>query len=186
RRARLGAPATAAARAGGGRGGYDRAWGLGVIFVPGGWVLPPPRRRGRARVGPCSKAHACAHPLPTPPPQAGEGADRVSALVLGESSAILGQKPHSSLPKSRLVMAQTAHRFAAGNLLRQRRASALDCVFVRRINRLSQNNAAPGTEKATPAWTLPPIDPPTKTLPTRRPPMRRATRCPPTCRAARR
>src|SRR5262245_56761097 len=38
----------------------------------------------------------------------------------------------------RLVMAQTAHRFAAGNLLRQRRASALDCVFVRRINRLSQ------------------------------------------------
>src|SRR5262245_16690498 len=125
-------------------------------------------------------------PSPTLPRKRGRGQTEYPALVLAESSAILGQKPHSPLAKSRAVIGQTAHRFAAGNLLRQRRASALDCVFVRRINRLSQNSAAPGTEKATPAWTLPPIDPPTKTLPTRRPPMRRATRCPPTCRAARR
>src|SRR5262249_7587500 len=41
------------------------------------------------------------------------------------------------------VIGQTAHRFAAGNLLRQRRATALDCVFVRRINRLPQKRAAP-------------------------------------------
>src|SRR5215470_14905407 len=86
---------------------------------------------------------AC-HPLPNPPPQAGEGADPVCRAViwpkaepsLAESSAIIGQKPHSPLAKAAFVTGQTAHRFAAGNLLRQRRASALDCVFVRRINRL--------------------------------------------------
>src|SRR6516162_10615666 len=99
--------------------------------------------------------------------QAGEGADRVRG-------AGIGRKLRRHRLKPAFVMAQTAHRFTAGNLLRQRRASALDCVFVRRINRLSQNNAAPGTEKATPAWTLPPLRLRAKSLP---------TRCPPTCRA---
>src|SRR5215831_8769768 len=105
-------------------------------------------------------------PPPQPSPASGGGGrPSIPRWYWPKSSAILGQKPHSPLAKSRAVIGQTAHRFAAGNLLRQRRASALDCVFVRRINRLSQNSAAPGTEKEAPAWTRPPIDLPTKSRP---------------------
>jgi hypothetical protein len=38
---------------------------------------PLPRLRGRDREGACLKIECACHPLPTPPPQAGEGADRV-------------------------------------------------------------------------------------------------------------
>src|SRR5262249_55977980 len=87
-------------------------------------------------VGVWGNVSASPHPpLPTPPPQGGGEHTAFAALVSAESCAILGQKPHSPLPKSRIRHGQTAHRFAAGNLLRQRRASALGCVFVRRINR---------------------------------------------------
>src|SRR6266436_2028021 len=96
-------------------------------------------------------------PTPSPSPQGGGECTESPALVLAKSSAILGRKPRSSLAKRRVRHGQTAHRFAAGNLLRQRRASALDCVFVRRINRLSQSarhgesNARMDASPATPS-----------------------------------
>src|SRR5262249_56833544 len=58
--------------------------GFGTLFWPP-WgpfppgrrtgCLPPPRRGGRDREGAHNKIRA-GHPLPNPPPRAGEGADR--------------------------------------------------------------------------------------------------------------
>src|SRR5262249_51095835 len=116
--------------------------------LPGLGVLPPPLwgRGGegvmRLRAGGATRANSFGPPPPAPPHK-GEGST---------PNLRRGLKPRHPWPKAAFI-GQTAHRFAAGNLLRQRRASALDCVFVRRINRLSQNRAAPGPEKATPAWT---------------------------------
>src|SRR6266536_272055 len=78
---------------------------------------------------------SCLPPPPQPSPQAGEGAHRVCR-------AVIGPKWPRHRRKSRSGIGQTAHRFAGRNLLRQRRASALDCASLRRISPPSQARTA--------------------------------------------
>src|SRR5262249_18372049 len=48
-------------------------------------LRPLTRKRGRQREGPCKKIKLAFLPLPTPPPQAGEGADRVCRSAVASS-----------------------------------------------------------------------------------------------------
>src|SRR5437660_11195732 len=91
-------------------------------------------------------------PPPLTPPHKGEGnAPSLPRCHLAKAVPSWAKRHAVSWPnaafswsKTAFVTGQTSHRFAAGNLLRQRRASALDCAFVRRINGLSQAVQRPG------------------------------------------
>jgi hypothetical protein len=131
-------------------------------------------------------------PSPTLPRKRGRGQTESAAPSSAKGPAAIGQSLCRHWPKCRIGIDRTAHRFARGNLLRQRRAAALDCAFGRESTRPHQRTARI-PEKATPAWTLPPRRLRAKSLRTRHPPrrrrlpppMRRPMRLPPPMRPAR-